>query len=714
MSVRARYRFVNNSQLEEMDTASSETLKQQFQNLQEQQQRKLLRRKQLQEEKNSRVASSDGPGSAAFGVEDHLDLKLSDPSKSGSFLSEELVDHLNNQIRELKDENGRLYKLLSERDFELRQLRKKKEAEKIPVTAGVTNETAATKIVELSKKVRELTAELESEKTKGKQLGKKCQELQNKLLDSHTPGEPKSKKGNSNQCVKGLVDEEQVPDEAEAKVLQDKLRQAEAKVTEFRNQCLTLRQELKVAQKVLNQEIGDAVNIQSLLNGNSNWRGRAQQILTLQKKVTELKSKVECQTSDYDLEEEMMGSRTYRKQTADGRQRDQLKKLERERKEAQERAAAEVQALEEDNSTLKQKLDASKARNKVLSNEVKALKQQKQTLLDKGHHDDELITALMQQLQQLKSLLEDSSKNQKEKGDRQQEKLKELAMKTQQDNNIVEQLKAIVTEKEAKVKILEEEVQQLKLNHIQRNQLNAVGALFSQSAASGENRPVTSSGANEMVMQSVSPPPSRLSERAQSSLSATSHQVQDSARAASRRSSRPPSTTNMIDKKLLSELQSECQEYRTLAQVATVERDKLTELVQLLQRRLDESCEQLSASQGELMQHKRKTVQLEKQLGKAALKLDQNNSNKLGGKKKSGAKVIGSVSLSNLDDSDLLDENNLEELQISLSIQKDENEALKAALQSTLKAKEEDLRMYTEMMEETKKVFLQALRQHKQ
>lgn len=35
-----------------------------------------------------------------------------------------------------------------------------------------------------------------------------------------------------------------------------------------------------------------------------------------------------------------------------------------------------------------------------------------------------------------------------------------------------------------------------------------------------------------------------------------------------------------------------------------------------------------------------------------------------GGKKKSGTKVIGSVSLSSPDDSDLLDENNLEELQI--------------------------------------------------
>ena len=50
----------------------------------------------------------------------------------------------------------------------------------------------------------------------------------------------------------------------------------------------------------------------------------------------------------------------------------------------------------------------------------------------------------------------------------------------------------------------------------------------------------------------------------------------------------------------------------------------------------------------------------------------------------------------------------------SLEIQMDENEALKAALQSTLKAKEEDMRMFSEMMEETKHVFLQALRQYKQ
>lgn len=50
----------------------------------------------------------------------------------------------------------------------------------------------------------------------------------------------------------------------------------------------------------------------------------------------------------------------------------------------------------------------------------------------------------------------------------------------------------------------------------------------------------------------------------------------------------------------------------------------------------------------------------------------------------------------------------------SLEIQRDENDALKAALQSTLQSKQEDNKLYHQMMEETKAVFLHSLRLFRQ
>ena len=40
-------------------------------------------------------------------------------------------------LQELKDENGRVYKLLSERDFELRHLKKKREEEKAALASKI-------------------------------------------------------------------------------------------------------------------------------------------------------------------------------------------------------------------------------------------------------------------------------------------------------------------------------------------------------------------------------------------------------------------------------------------------------------------------------------------------------------------------------------------------------------------------------------------------
>lgn len=44
---------------------------------------------------------------------------------------------------------------------------------------------------------------------------------------------------------------------------------------------------------------------------------------------------------------------------------------------------------------MKSKTEAVKARNIVLTNEIKLAREQIKTLLEKGKHDDELIEALM-------------------------------------------------------------------------------------------------------------------------------------------------------------------------------------------------------------------------------------------------------------------------------------------------------------------------------
>lgn len=52
-------------------------------------------------------------------------------------------------------------------------------------------------------------------------------------------------------------------------------------------------------------------------------------------------------------------------------------------------------------------------------------------------------------------------------------------------------------------------------------------------------------------------------------------------------------------------------------------------------------------------------------------------------------------------------------LHCRLDIQRDENAALRETIRSISKAKEEDLRLYHQMMEQTKKIFLTSLREYK-
>lgn len=60
-----------------------------------------------------------------------------------------------------------------------------------------------------------------------------------------------------------------------------------------------------------------------------------------------------------------------------------------------QRISVDYEALFKEHEDVKKKLDASKARNKYLSTEIKTLKSQISDLLVKSKHDDELVDALL-------------------------------------------------------------------------------------------------------------------------------------------------------------------------------------------------------------------------------------------------------------------------------------------------------------------------------
>ena len=60
-----------------------------------------------------------------------------------------------------------------------------------------------------------------------------------------------------------------------------------------------------------------------------------------------------------------------------------------------QRITEDYEVLLRDQEDTKKKLEASRARNRVLSMEVKTLKHQISTLVEKGKHDDELVDALL-------------------------------------------------------------------------------------------------------------------------------------------------------------------------------------------------------------------------------------------------------------------------------------------------------------------------------
>lgn len=237
-----------------------------------------------------------------------------------------------------------------------------------------------------------------------------------------------------------------------------------------------------------------------------------------------------------------------------------------------------------------------------------------------------------------------------------------------QDKNTLDHLKSIVAEREEKVKQLEKELESLREGSVSSKEF------FIHKP---QIEPITSPHVDFNQRPSSSSNNCFLKPRSESN-SFTERDSNLDRNLLSRNSAknekklnRPPSVSNLNAKAIeqkkenLTSLKLENNELKTLNKTSEIERMRLMELVKTLQKRIEDLNEKSMENENKLNEFRRKSVNLEKQLEKAKLQSANTGKQQQQQQQKSA-------------NSSTMDQYKIEELETSLLIQKDENDALKA------------------------------------
>jgi chromosome segregation ATPase len=295
------------------------------------------------------------------------------------------------------------------------------------------NSISTQKITELSKTNRHLNARLSSQNTRCRELESKIHQLEKMLFEQEC--QIKENKQLQREC-----------EPSELQQLNDELERTKRKLFESSNQNHQLKNELKMAHKCLQQEIGIEANISQILQGNTNWRGRAQQIAMLQSKINELKEKFDSDFESFETN------------------RIPLKRLESVRRMEIESLNKELEDCKNELDDVKQKLVALKTRNKNLGDDLNNYKLKTLELMEKSKNDDDYIQSLNEKISMTKFECEHKI-NEIEKEILEAEKRKDQSdLEVQKLHCHIENLNAAVAQKENQIACLKSEKEQLESN----------------------------------------------------------------------------------------------------------------------------------------------------------------------------------------------------------------------------------------------------------
>ncbi|EDQ84753.1 uncharacterized protein MONBRDRAFT_29914 [Monosiga brevicollis MX1] len=275
------------------------------------------------------------------------------------------------QIRRLQEENLQLLQQLDDRNERLEELEarlQESSADQVEDALPNNMREAASKIQALGKKNRELQASANAHKAKATKLTKKIGELEYAILGLEREVAKERRKvqrfqAQSDGDVSSVTPSSPHPDSSQSD------KKESEKLSEYRSEIQTLKKHLQTALNALEKELGDSVPLTVILNGESNWKGRAEQIALLKAKVlTEYQGDRSGRTS-------MASQRsTMRAGANDARQREALRELEAKRKQELDAAQSQAASLQEDHDRLKIKHSNLRTRYKTVSEELKSLR----------------------------------------------------------------------------------------------------------------------------------------------------------------------------------------------------------------------------------------------------------------------------------------------------------------------------------------------------